>query len=228
MFLRKHHLFQQGIYHYSEIVLYKKYSDKEDKKELFKLNFSHDRLYGTWQNNNHSLKVELTPTTKNINDFKWDNIHFIRDSICTYGTKRTSLVYGKKSKKSLFRLGNGFAKQQREYINPKLDSIHTRFAETSFECEWVDINIKVEFITDEYVSFNVYSSVYCGGAHPSYNTIGYNFDLKNKIQIDKVTDIYSHLNLYQALENKYENNADLQTECKYFASDNNDVWEYCS
>ncbi len=133
----------------------------------------------------------------------------------------------KYSKISLFRLGNGFSKSEREFVNPCLDTIQMNYAGSALECEWMDMSLDVDMVSDKYVSFIEYYSVYCGGAHPGYNTEGYNFDLKNKVQLGKLTDVYPDIDIYQLLKKKYENDTDLDEEWRYFCGDN-DVWEYSS
>lgn len=216
----------EGSYKNSELILFEKFSDIEDKKELFILSIDNDRISGTWQKNEQKLKIELTKTTKNIDDYRLKNLEFIRDSITTYNKKELVWFTEKHSKKTFFRVGNGFTKPEREFMNPKLDSIHTRFAVIGLECGWADISIEIELISNQYISFSEFSSIYCGGAHPSHITDGYNFDYKNKIELDKLTDIYPNLDHYQLLKKKYENDPEQQVECEYFSG--KEQWDYYS
>ncbi|MGG6231791.1 hypothetical protein [Tenacibaculum sp. SDUM215027] len=213
-----------GNYNESELILFEKHSEEKDKKELFRLSIKGDKLFGTWQNGNTLLSVNLTKTEKKIDDFKLEKITFIRDSVSTYNKKKLVWFTEKHSKKVLFRLGNGFTKSQRKFINSKLDSIHTNYAIIGLECSWADVNIEIELISDLYLSFSEFSSIYCGGAHPNHNTSGYNFDLKNNIVLNKLTDIYPNLDHYQLLKKKYDSGLDI--ECEYFAY--KEQWKYYS
>jgi hypothetical protein len=216
-----------GTYNNSELVLFEKFSKKEDKKELFVLSIEGDRILGTWQNDANELKVELIKTTKNIENYKLQNIAFVRDSITTHSTKELVWFTEKHSKKALFRVGNGFTKAEHEFMNHKLDSIHTRFAIIGLECSWADLSIKIELVSNQYISFSEFSSIYCGGAHPNHITDGYNFDYKNKLELDKLTDIYPNLDHYKLLKKKYENDQEQQIECEYF-TDREELWDYYS
>ncbi|QWX83612.1 hypothetical protein H0I23_14310 [Cellulophaga sp. HaHaR_3_176] len=217
----------EGSHDTSELILFEKFSDKEEQKELFTLTKNTNKISGTWQNNGRLLNVDLTKTTKTIDEYKLSQLGFIRDSVTTTNAKELVWLTEKHSKKTLFRLGNGFTKLEREFMNPKLDSIHIYNAVIGLDCSWADINIEIELVSDQYISFTEYSSIYCGGAHPNYNTIGFNFDLKNKVQLYKLTDIYPNLNHYQVLKQKYENDTDLDNECEYFLNDG-ERFEYCT
>ena len=217
----------EGTYDNSEITLFEKFSIKEEKKELFLLSIKNNKIVGTWQNKGKELNVKLRPTTTNFEEFKLLKLEFIRDSIATYDKKELVWFTEKYSKKTLFRLGNGFTNSQREFLNQKLDSIHTNYAIIGLECDWADINTEIELVSNQYISFSEYSNIYCGGAHPSYNTLGYNFDYINKIQLYKLTDIYPKLNHFQLLKKKYDNDSEQQVECEYF-NQGEELWEYCS
>ncbi|WP_062058888.1 hypothetical protein [Aquimarina longa] len=209
----------------SELVIYEKYSDLKEKKELFTLQFDNDQLYGTWENMEVVLKVHLTKTTEDFRKYKLRKIKFLRDSVTVYDNKELVWFTEKYSKKTLFRLGNGFTSAQHEFVNQKLDTLHASFAEIGLECEWADIDIDVKLVSDDYISFYEYSSIYCGGAHPNHNKIGYNYDLKQNVQLEKINEVYPLLDHYTLLKNKYEKDTDLDIECEYFLGDG-DLWTY--
>lgn len=217
----------EGTYKNSELTLFEKFSDEVDKTELFVLSVNEDVISGTWQNNTDELAVEFTKTTKSIDEFRLMNLEFIRDSITRHNKKELVWFTEKHSKKVLFRVGNGFAKSAREFMNQKLDSIHTINATIGLECGWADINIEIELISNQYISFSEFSSIYCGGAHPSHNSLGYNFDYKNKLQLDKLTDIYPNLNHFKLLKNKYEKDSDSDDACAYF-TEGEQLWDFYS
>ncbi len=217
----------EGTFENSEIALFEKFSIKEEKKELFLLSLKNNTISGIWQNNKQELKVELTRTKTKFEVFKLQNLEFIRDSVATFDNKELVWFTEKYSKKSLFRLGNGFTNSQREFMNKKLDSIHTNNAIIGLECIWADIHTEIELVSNQYISFSEHSNIYCGGAHPSYATLGYNFDYKNNLQLHKLTDIYPTLNHYQLLREKFENDTELQVECEYFIQ-GEELWQYYS
>lgn len=217
----------EGTYSGTELILFERFSAKEEKKELFTLVISNDSFSGTWQNNDRQLKVALSETTTSIEQYKLQQLEFVRDSIATYDTTELVWFTEKYSKKALFRLGNGFTTSVREFVNQKLDSIHTNYALMQLDCDYADINIEIELVSNRYISFSEYASIYCGGAHPSHTINGYNLDLKNNIQLDKLTDVYPNLNHFQLLRNKYDDDPDLHDECEYFTS-GEALWEYYS
>ncbi|WP_299312661.1 hypothetical protein [uncultured Aquimarina sp.] len=217
----------EGSFNTNELTLSEKFSDIKEEKELFTLSIDKGVIVGTWKNNGSTLNVDLRKTTKNLDEYKLTNLEYVRDSITIHNRKELVWLTEKYSKKSLFRLGNGFTKSEREFMNPKLDTIHTNNATVGLECSWADIRIDMELVSDQHISFTEYSSIYCGGAHPNHNTVGYNFDFKNKKQLDRITDMYPNLNHFQLLKMKYENDSDLDSECDYF-SDGEWLWEYYS
>lgn len=217
----------EGSFSNNKLILFEKFSDIKEEKELFTLSVSKDTITGTWKNNGHTLQVGLHKTAKNLDTYKLTNLGYVRDSITVHDTKELVWLTEKHSKKSLFRLGNGFTKPEREFMNPKLDTIHTRYATIGLDCDWADINIKIELVSDQYLSFSEYSSIYCGGAHPNHNTTGHNFDYKNKRKLDRITDIYPNLDHFQVLKRKYASDTDLDKECDYF-TDGEAYWEYYS
>ena len=216
----------EGTYDGKTLILHEQYSSIEEANELFTLSIEDDKITGIWKSKYSPLPVELTKTNKSLEDVKAKKLTFVRDSITTYNAKELVWFKEKYSEKMLFRLGNGFTKSERDFVNPKLDAIHLEFATIGLECSSADISVVVELVSNEYLSFSEYSSIYCGGAHPSYNKSSYNFDLKNKKQLGPLTDLYPVLNHYELLKSKYENDTDLQEECEYFAGEY--VWEYYS
>jgi len=212
----------KGAYKDSVLSLFENYNDKN---EHFTLSIKKDTLLGTWENKGNKLEVILLESTKSIDKYRWQKLEFARDSVSNYGNKELVWFTEKYSKKNLFKLGNGFTLSQREFINQRLDSIHARNAVIGLECEWADIHIEVKLVSEQYLSFNEYSSIYCGGAHPNYNLTGYNFDLEKEIQLIKLTDLYPNLDHYQVLKEKYKEDKSLQSECEYFKN-NKELWKY--
>lgn len=222
-----HNIQLTGTYKSNELVVSERFSDVKEKKELFSLQFDNGNLSGTWQHGDKILNVELTETSEDIEAFKLGKLTFIRDSISVFDNKQLVWIKEKYSEKMLFRLGNGFSQTQRELFNLKLDSLQTSYAEIALECSWADINIEINLVSDRYISFSEYSSIYCGGAHPNHNISGYTFDLENNRVVNDITDVYPGLDYYSLLKSKYGNDDDLQEECEYF-EDEYDHWQYVS
>jgi len=211
------------------IILYLEYGDEKDKIELFNLKISENKFLGTWQNKGKKLPVELTLTTQNSQKYKQQQFRFNRDSVVAYNKKELVWFTEKYSNKSLFRLGNGFTKAQRNFLNPKLDSIHFRHAEMELECGVDNLSIDVKSVTNNYISILESYSIYCSGAaHPNYGQVSYNFDIKKNVQLKKITALFPDLDYYAKLKNKYKDDSDFQEECEYFTDNYTDVWDYCS
>lgn len=211
------------------IILYLEYGDEKDNIELFTLKINENKLFGTWQDKAKNLPVALTLAKQNSQKYKQQNFSFNRDSVVTYNKKELVWFTEKYSKKSLFRLGNGFTKTQRNFLNPKLDSIHFRHAEMELECGVDQLSIDVKSISSNYVSILESYSIYCSGAaHPNYGQVSYNFDIKKNVELQKITAIFPNLDYYTKLKNKYKDNSEYQEECEYFNDNHKDVWEYCS
>ena len=217
----------EGSFSNNELILFEKFSDIKEEKELFTLSVHKDTITGTWKNNGHTLQVNLHKITKNLDAYKLINLEYVKDSITIHDTKELVWFTEKHSKHSFFRGGNGFKKSELEFLNAKLEKIHANYALTELNCNGMELKLEIELISDQYLSFSEYSSVYCGGAHPNHNTTGYNFDYKNERQLDRITDIYPNLEHFQALKRKYGDDTDLDRECDYF-TDGEAYWEYCS
>lgn len=211
-------IFLDGSQSDTEIVLFEEYSTKEKQKELFTLSLNGDKISGVWQNNGKTLKVNLVETQTNLETYKSLNFSFVRDSIVAYGKKELVWFTETHSQKPLFRLGNGFTKSERAAINPMLDSIHQDMAQTALDCYFADTDIEVNLVSHRYISFTEYSSVDCGGAHPSHSIRGNNFDLKSKLELGKLTEVYPNIDLYKLMKNKYGDDNDLDRECDYFSN----------
>lgn len=212
----------------NKIIVYFKYKEEKDKVELFTLQKSEDKLSGTWQHNDKTLSVKLTEINQNAQQYKKQQFKFIKDSVTTIDNRQLVWFTEKYSKKSLFRLGNGFTKEQRQFLNPKLDSIQFRHAEIELECGVDNLSIGYSLISNKYISLIENYSLFCGGAHPIYGQEGYNYDIKNLIELKNINQVFPSLDYYSKLKNKYIDDSDLQDECEYFDEYSNDYWEYAT
>lgn len=215
-FYKSKSIYLDGFYENSELILSVHFGEELEKKELFKLKKDKTKLTGIWQSNGKNLKVELKETSIDIDDYRESKFEFVRDSVSTLGTKELVWFTELFSEERLFRLGNGFTKSQREFLNPILDAMHIMYAYTNLDCIYVERTIDLKLVSDHYVSFIDHLSLYCGGPHPNYETVGYNFDIKNKIALEEITDLFPNLEFYSILKNKYQNDSNLVEECKYF------------
>ncbi len=209
-----------------KIVLHEFFTAIEDEKELFRLKREGKNLIGTWQNGTTVLRVALTPIKNELDTFKKDRITFIRDSVQKIGARELVWLKEKYSNQSLFRLGNGFSKAERFFLNPRLDEIHKENALTELDCQGLAIEIKPRLISNDYFSFTTYSTVYCGGAHPNHNIKSYNFDFKKAKGIEKIEALFPNLDYKTMIYEKYKSDPMLDKECQYFETDHIDIWDY--
>jgi len=207
----------------SKIFMYDRWSSLETFEELFTLEKHEDKLVGIWIKDDKVLEVNLIEVDIDTDSLKYNRLKLERDSVENYGNKQLVWFTEKYSKKSLFRLGNGFTKRQREFLNPKLDTLQYNYALTGLECS-AEYWIETELINDTMISFYEYSDIYCGGAHPSLGIVTYNFDIKNLKILEDLNEIYPKLNIFKVLKNKYQDDDDLQDECEYFTDKSR--WDY--
>lgn len=216
----------EGNYDFPNLILFEKYSAQNDPKELFNLKFAGFGLDGTWQNGDEILDVYLKKTAEDFEEYKSNRIEFIRDSVSVFDNKELVWFTEKYSQESLFRLGNGFPKNDREFFNGILDSIHLKKALISLECESADFNVEVKLVSDKYISFSEWYSIFCGGAHPNHGVVGYNLDLHENKVLDKLEEVFPKLDFYSLLKNKYKEEFQEEIDCDYFGKNNIDIWDY--
>lgn len=103
---------------------------------------------------------------------------------------------------SLFRLGNGFAKETNEIINPKLDSIHFLNIIRQLTCasyknystgKDIYYETRISYLDEKLLGFNIFSYYDCGGAYPDGGSEGYLIDLHSGKQysIDEILSFHS-------------------------------------
>jgi hypothetical protein len=112
-----------------------------------------------------------------------------RDSTQVYKNKSFVWLNESHCKMSFFRLANGFSKQTLALINPKLDEIHINeiLAQLSCSSQWeynnkgesIEYSVDISYLTENLLGFQIFSSWFCGGAHPDFGTQGYLLDLNN-------------------------------------------------
>ncbi|WP_344716021.1 hypothetical protein [Winogradskyella damuponensis] len=198
-----------------------------DADEVFQLTKKGNQLIGHLTLKEETYNVILTETDEEpLEEFRNPKLTFIKDSIVNYKDKQLVWFHEKYSKLPLFRLGNGFSKEQRTVFNPILDAIHLEDAKDNLDCNsWFEISYDINLVDSKFISYLKYYSVYCGGAHPSHGNVAYNFNLETLEVIEKIESLFPKVDFFQKLKTKYANaEADLQEECETFVDDS--YWQY--
>ncbi len=208
---------------------YLKYSKPEEKKELFILKKTSNKLIGKWINGKVSLPVNLIKINFDFKSYKKKRLRLEKLNVQKFDNLEIEWFKEKYSEIELFRLRNGFSKSQREYLNKKLDSIQRYFALENLECAGYNVSFHIKLLTSEIVSFTENYNVYCGGAYPAHGVSHYNFDLVKNKEIENLNDLYPKLNFVQFLKKKYQNSG-LDgfgpNKCEFFEPHRKDIWEY--
>lgn len=183
----------------------KHYKFTAGNEETFELDETGDGTFsGTWRDKKgKSLPVSLKKINIAAIQSPYDNLglvdsmkhndplsylrtsllKFVRDSVSDRKGKQIIWFHEAKSGAPFFRLGNGFAKEIRERINPKLDALHISNALERLSCTssfgegMIDFTIEVTYLDPDLLGFNVFSYYDCGGAHPDFGGEGYLLDL---------------------------------------------------
>ena len=198
-----------------------------DADEVFELKKKGKQLIGNLTVKDETYSVVLTETKEEpLEDFRNPKLTFIKDSISNYKDKQLVWFHEKYSKIPLFRLGNGFTKEQRKVFNPILDYIHLEDSKDKLDCNsWFEISYNINLVNDNFISYLKYYSVYCGGAHPSHGQVGYNFNLETLEVVDDIETLYPEVEFFQKLKTKYHNTEDEQEEeCETFVDDS--YWQH--
>lgn len=210
----------------NEILLWEKYSSMSSSNEIFELQIQGPNLIGKWKSKNNTFDVKLFPSQLDFDKLKEEQIQYLRDSIQKFATKEIVWFSEKYSKTSLFRLGNGFSKKQREFINPQLDSLQKFISLVYLECDYLSSDMEIKLISDEYLCFMHTYSVFCGGAHLGHSLETFNFNLKNLSRINSLEEIYPNNKFLELLKIKYQDNEEYEKECDYFSDLKSDHWIY--
>jgi len=201
-------------------------TDDQSAFVQFDLENKANDLVGTFKTDEQNLQVTLTESKMDLDKYKMDHLNYVKDSTATINGREIIWQKESHSHQTLFRIGQGFTTAQREFLNQKLDSIHANYAEIALQCNYLEVNLNLDLITDEFVSFTAYTAIYCGGAHPNYQVSGHNFDMKKLVSYEKINELYPNLDYFEVLKNKYHNDPSLDPECGYF--EDKTYWEYAA
>jgi hypothetical protein len=176
--------------------------NQEDKiVEKFELiNSGTTSFDGFWFNE----KGEKLPVTLNSIDFsiykpnpklnintkldliKLSLLSFKQDSISKFQGKKILWYSEKHCNSPFFRLGDNFTEKTKAVINPILELIQIENTLSQLNCtsrfeyntgNGIEYTPTITFLNTKLLGFTIFSSWYCGGAHPDFGSIGYLLDL---------------------------------------------------
>ncbi|AEA45549.1 hypothetical protein [Fluviicola taffensis] len=236
----------------------KDFEEDESNREIFKFKWPSKTIEGSWTKNGKSLTLKLYQLSpKETSNPKCLNTHLVNSfgklseltkvKIGLFKLKEIDsiqVINGIKIRYfeeiltgiQLFRIDSGMTESKQKDANLFLESLQIAEFLDGLDCAsyssygmdydytFYDINLSTDFI-----SYAVFTSYYCGGAHPSEANYGINYNLNSKKKI-KVTDylnpnqeadfnkrIYTYL---AKIEPSYfdENNQldEMGMECQYF------------
>ena len=176
--------------------------------QLTRLNNGHFK--GFWINEKgKKINLELTPidfskypklptdSSDQLERIKASFISFKQDSISKYKENEFIWYSEKHCKSPFFRLGNSFSDQTKLLINPILQQIHLDNTVAQLSCssqleyntgEGIEYSVSITFLDKNLLGFEVFSSWFCGGAHPDFGGNGFLIDLNNgkSYEIDEI------------------------------------------
>lgn len=199
---------------------------------------------GTWQGSNgKTLKVVLRPILlksitnnfdhlKLVQDYKKTNpFEYIRSSKLKFKTDSTSLFQGGKfrwlsethSTTFGFYLDSTFSQKTRDCVNPRLEEILVENAMNQLTCssQWeyssgngIERSLSLNYLDKNLLSFTLFESWFCGGAHPDFGkscylldlNTGKNYEFEELFSFDASSVVYDETNDNFTQYNDYRSN----------------------
>lgn len=183
-------------------------------EEKFTLTKANGIFKGTWENaKGKKLPVSLAPIKPENNPNPYNHIPLVEkyrktdlyeyvrsglvqfqdDSTSTFTGKTLRWVHEKHGATFGFYLGSDFDPAVQKRINPKLEAILFQNVMDQLGCSSgfdyssgnnIEYDVTPNFLNKNLLSFTIWSSYYCGGAHPDFGKMGYLFDLNNGKEYD--------------------------------------------
>lgn len=131
-----------------------------------------------------------------INEFdliKLSLLEFKPDSVSKFHGKELIWYSEKHCKSPFFRLGDNFSERNKSVINPILNTIQIQNTLAQLDCssgfeyntgDGIEYTVNVNYMNDNLLGFKIFSSWFCGGAHPDFGGRGYLLDLNNGKEYD--------------------------------------------
>jgi hypothetical protein len=202
--------------------------EEEEIPEKLLLKKNGNGYKGVWTKGKTSLPAILSPfTNKNpkspydqldfiqdlrkgdlYNYLRISGFHFIKDSTSRNGACNLEWFREKNSGIVLPRIKDGYKPEIIKKINDFLLKMHLEEADNSLECTAArngEYYVTVDHVYSHknIFSVNVFTSYYCGGAHPDFGSTGYNFDTQTGKTLE-MEDVFWFGKTYPPSENSSE------------------------
>ncbi|VXB17955.1 conserved hypothetical protein [Flavobacterium sp. 9AF] len=180
----------------------------EEKFELEKIN---NKFTGKWVNKTGktipvSLKsINFTQYKKpifkefddNLDLIKLNYLNFEQDSIQNYNNQQIIWYSESHCEAPFFRIGESFSTAKKNTINPILIDKHYEIALNQLSCSspfsyntgnGIEYSVSITFLNDNLLGYEIFSSYYCGGAHPDFGSEGNLINLHSgkKYELDEI------------------------------------------
>lgn len=218
-------IFLRGSVRDVQVKLATQSYDKDAKTEQFILKKQANRLDGYWHYGQTTLPVKLIETDQQIGDYQKAHRQWQTIGQQHFGSLTLNQVREQHTGFTFFRLGKGFSKAQRDFLNPILTKAQEGYVAAYEECEEPNFWPEISLVNEHYLSYSVGYDIYCGGAHPSHGQEMFVYDLKARKQVKKISELYPNVDYLALLKAKYGADLEGQPECVYFEN-GDDHWKY--
>ncbi|MEG1230100.1 MAG: hypothetical protein RSD71_15520 [Flavobacterium sp.] len=164
---------------------------------------TNNRFEGSWYNtagkqfpvqlqpidfSNYKFKLDRYYADEKLNLVKCKFLEFKKQKTTIYNNKEFIWYSEKHCDSDFFRLGSNFSEKNKAVINPILENIHIQTTLAQLNCsssfeysegKGIEGRTTINFLNTNLLGFEMFSSYYCGGAHPDFGGSGYLIDLNN-------------------------------------------------
>lgn len=230
----------EGFRNKNTFVFYFDKSDTGFQEKFTLNKASNGTFKGTWENGKgKKIPVSLSPIVigneanryihiPEVREYRKSDLYeYVRSGLLQFQDDSTSIFNGKTLRwvhekhgaTYGFYLASDFDPAVQKRINPKLEEILFQNAMNQLGCSSgfdyssgsnIEYSITPNFLSKDLLSFTIWSSYYCGGAHPDFGQTGYLFDLNNGKDYS-LEDIL----VFDSSVEKYTENGDDQSFSRY-------------
>ncbi|MBP1224213.1 hypothetical protein [Flavobacterium sp. 1355] len=137
---------------------------------------------------NYKSNITIRFDDERLNLVKYKFLEFKKQKTTIYNNKEIIWYSEKHCSSDFFRLGNNFSEKNKAVINPVLEEIHIQNTLNQLSCsssfeysngQGIEGSTSIKFLNANLLGFEIFSSYYCGGAHPDFGGSGYLIDLNS-------------------------------------------------